>query len=588
MDVPVLVRRTLSFGLVTLAALGLAACSFGAPATAPTAEAGQSVQNVLSTAEPSATPLPATTQPITPTATAVAIPQGPQQIYIDAPPAGMLVGSPAQLKGRTQRMPAGGEIDYQVLFQGSQVIGNGKVKVSADGAGGGLFDAPLTFNLPQSGGTVTARLFENNPDGSQAAITSLDMFVQSQVQTITIDSPEPGRQVGSPMTLTGRLARTPNGGQLSYVVLNSAQQQIGAGAFPVFGDQGRATSYIGSLEFNLPFDGDTITARIYDGDQANGASISLYVAPVPQSINISAPPAGVLVGSPMTVKGATTRFPANGQLSYRVAQNGNLLGSATFAVGGTSGAGSQFDTQVRFSMPQEGGIVQLTISDPNTPNGPVETTIDLDVRAQYQRIDILSPQAGTPVGSPMTITGRTNWFPNNGQLTYRVFDANKAVIGTKTIQVAGRPGERGEFNAQVEFTEPPNGGAITIELADTYSSNAIVGSVTVNVLPPPPPQIAIDTPPPGTQVGSPMTITGRTTYLPSGQLSYRVRDGAGNVIGQGPVATAPNGRQASFNASLTFSEPPAGGNIVVDISGPNPAGGAPVSASIMLYVAPKR
>jgi hypothetical protein len=210
------------------------------------------------------------------------------------------------------------------------------------------------------------------------------------------------------------------------------------------------------------------------------------------------------------------------------------------------------------------------------------------VRPQYQRIDINTPPAGTQVGSPMTITGRTNWFPNNGQLTYRVFDAGNALIGSGAIPVGGAPGTRGSFNAQVTFNEPPNGGAIRVELADPPNGANIVSSMLLNVGPPPPPQIAIDTPPPGTQVGSPMTITGRTTYVPSGQLSYRVRDLAGNVIGQGAVATVTNGRRASFNASLTFSEPAAGGNITVEISGPSPVGGTPISASIVLYVAPRR
>jgi hypothetical protein len=573
------------FGLVALAALGLAACWPAAPATTPTTESQLNVQNVSPTpASPAgATALPTPTQPISPTALAQ---PGPQQIFIDAPPSGTLVGSPVQLAGRTQRMPVGGRLGYQVINSDGQVIGFGDVPVGA-GAGGGIFDAPLTFTLPQNGGTVTAQLFERAADGSIVAGSGVDLFVQSQVQSITIDSPEAGRQVGSPMTLAGRVARLPNQGLLSYLVTNSSQQQIGAGTFAVFGDPGRPTTYAGSLEFALPFDGDTITARIYDQDQANGVSISLYVAPVPQSITINSPPAGALVGSPMTVNGVTTRFPANGQLTYRVTKDGGLIGNGQLAVGGNSTPGSQFNTQVSFSMPYEGGLIQLTISDLTAPTGAAETTLDLDVRPQYQRIDINTPPAGTQVGSPMTITGRTNWYPGNGQLTYRVFDAGNAVIGSGPIPVGGSPGTRGSFNAQVTFNEPPNGGAIRVELADPPNGANIVSSVLLNVAPPPPPQITIDTPPPGTQVGSPMTITGRTTYVPSGQLSYRVRDLAGNLIGQGAVATVPNGRQASFNASLTFSEPAAGGNIMVEISGPNPVGSTPISASIELYVAPR-
>jgi hypothetical protein len=52
----------------------------------------------------------------------VATPLGPQTIFIDAPPAGTLVGSPLQLKGRTQRIPTGGQLGYQVLDPASEVI----------------------------------------------------------------------------------------------------------------------------------------------------------------------------------------------------------------------------------------------------------------------------------------------------------------------------------------------------------------------------------------------------------------------------------------------------------------------------------
>src|SRR6266487_2730771 len=114
MDVAVLIRRAMLFGLIALAALGLAACWPAAPSTTPTAESDLNVQNVSPTSVSAAagTALPTPTQPITPTALAVATPLGPQQIFIDAPPAGTLVGSPMQLKGRTQRMPVGGQLGY--------------------------------------------------------------------------------------------------------------------------------------------------------------------------------------------------------------------------------------------------------------------------------------------------------------------------------------------------------------------------------------------------------------------------------------------------------------------------------------------
>lgn len=596
MDIPQLARRAMPFSLVALAALGLAACGPAAtPDTSPTAESQLSVQNASPTpGGAAATALPAPTQPISPTAVAQAA--GPQTISIDTPAPGTLVGSPMQITGRTQRMPAGGQLSYQVISAAGQVIGSSNLPVAAAAGGGGVFDAPISFTLPQNGGNVTIRLFENNPDGSQAAIESRDMFVQSQVQTITIDTPPPGTQVGSPVVLTGQLARTPGQNRLLYRIRNSAQQEIGSGAFDVFGEQGRPTSYAGSLYFNLPFDGDTITAQIYEdpasGSNATSSPISLYVAPVPQQITIDTPPPGTLVGSPLTLTGQTVRFPESGSLTYRVTNSsGGQIGGATFPVGGTGGSGAQFNTQVAFSVPRDGGPIRVTLTDQNTPNGPVESSIELDVLAQYQAIAIDTPPPGTVVGSPLTLTGRTNWFPSTGQLQYRVLNAGNATIGSGPIAMAGAPGRRGSFNAQLVFNEPPNGGAIRVELTDQASGGGVVATAVLqlNVAAPPPPQVLIDTPPPGTQVGSPMTMTGRTTYLPNGQLSYRITSAAGAQIGQGSVAFTPSGRQTFFSAQLTFAEPPGGGNIVVQISGPSPVAGAPpISSSITLYVAPRR
>jgi hypothetical protein len=589
MGTPDFVRRAIPLGLVALAALGLAACGPAAtPGAAPTAESQLSVQNASPTPGGSAAT-------VLPAPTAVAPAAGPQAIFIDTPAPGTLVGSPMQISGRTQRMPAGGQIGYQVISAGGQVIGSSNLPVGTGSGGGGVFDAPISFTLPQSGGNITVRLFENNPDGSQAAIESRDMFVQSQVQSITIDTPPPGTQVGSPMVLTGQLARTPGQNRLLYRVRNSGQQEIGSGSFDVFGEQGRPTSYAGSLYFNLPFDGDTISAEIYEdpasGSNATSGPISLYVAPVPQQITIDTPPPGTLVGSPLTLTGQTVRFPESSSLTYRVTNSGGAqIGAGSFPVGGTSGSGSQFNTQVAFSVPRDGGPIRVTLADQSTANGPVESSIELDVLAQYQAIAIDTPPSGTVVGSPMTLTGRTNWFPSSGQLQYRVLDAGNATIGSGALPMAGAPGRRGSFNAQLTFNEPPNGGAIRVELTDQASGGGVVATAVLqlNVAPPPPPQVLIDTPPPGTQVGSPMTMTGRTSYVPSGALTYRISNAAGAQIGQGSIAFTPSGRQAFFNAQLTFTPPPAGGNIVVQISGPSPVAGAPpISSSITLYVAPR-
>jgi hypothetical protein len=234
----------------------------------------------------------------------------------------------------------------------------------------------------------------------------------------------------------------------------------------------------------------------------------------------------------------------------------------------------------------------MEVYDHNPDNGAIvaSSALDLDVLAQYQAIFIDTPPPGTQVGSPVVITGRTNLYPNQGQLRYRVTDAAGQQIGAGNFPTDGGPGQRGSFVASLTFTEPPNGGNIRLEVLDQPNDGASIASTSIElyVAPPPPQMIIIDTPPPGTQVGSPVVITGHTTRYPSnGMLGYRVRDAAGNQIGAGQFDVVPNSAGSpgsTFNASLTFTAPRGGGNITVDVYVPGAAGAL---ASLNLYVAPQ-
>jgi hypothetical protein len=74
-------------------------------------------------------------------------------------------------------------------------------------------------------------------------------------------------------------------------------------------------------------------------------------------------------------------------------------------------------------------------------------------------------------------------------------------------------------------------------------------------------QIVIETPQFGTQVGSPVVLTGRAARFPdAGLLQYQIVDGQGVSLGAGtiPVQGSPGG-DARFNASLSFQPPAAPG-----------------------------
>jgi hypothetical protein len=319
----------------------------------------------------------------------------------------------------------------------------------------------------------------------------------------------------------------------------------------------------------------------------------LQVLPIPQQIFLDTPPQGTLVGSPMVVTGRTARYPFNGSLNYRVTDGaGQQIGAGTFQVFGPADQPAMFGPSLTFILPNDGGFVHLEVYDQNPADGTVvaSTGLDLDVLAQYQAITLDTPPKGTQVGSPVVITGRTNLYPNQGQLHYRVTDAAGQQIGAGSFSTSGGPGQRGSFTASLTFTEPPNGGNIHVEVTDQAGNGTAIASAPIDlyVAPPPPMTIVFDTPPQGTQVGSPVVITGRTTrHPPNGKLSYRVRDAAGNEIGAGGFDAVPDSAgspTSSFNASLTFTAPRGGGNITVDVYVPSTAG---VFASITLYVAPQ-
>jgi immunoglobulin-like protein involved in spore germination len=594
--------RRLAFALT--AALVAAACSpLGAPSEIdiqPTSIVGQA--NAPGTASqppslaPTAIPRGPTAVPPSPT------PAQPMGIVIDTPAPGTLVGSPVVITGHTTRLPANGVLNYRFLDGAGQQLGTGTIPVSRGTNQPGVFNASLTFSLPHDGGPVSVELTEpGNPAGAPPASVSHDMLVDAQYQQIAIDTPPDGTAVGSPLTITGWAARAPNGGSLNYRVVNSAGQQIGADAFSVGDNPGSRRPFNAELFFDYPINGDTIRVDLYDWNPATGStaaieSKSLVALPIPQQIILGTPSPMTLVGSPLVISGRTTRFPFNGDLSWRItAATGKELGSGSFKVAGAAGEPTTFNAAPTFQIPRDGGTIHLDVYDQTPADGAVvaSSRLDLDVLAQFQAIVIDTPPPGTQVGSPMVLTGRTNLYPSGGQLQYRVIDSAGQEIGAGAFDVDGAPGRRGSFAASLTFKEPANGGNIRVEMSDRAGNDAASASAAIDlfVAQPPPQQIFLDTPAPGTQVGSPMVLTGRTARYPTnGKLNYRVLDPSGGVIGSGQfdVTRGSAGSGGRFTASLIFNELANGGNITVVVYIPSMVSSGIVSESIGLYTPPRQ
>lgn len=557
------------------AMFGLGACA-NAPSPAPTsppaptaaAQPSTAPTNVAATAAPTAAPQ-ATATPTAPPPTPT---EAAQSLVITSPPAGTLVGSPVVITGQVGRTPTSGRLSYRFTDSGGQQIGAGEFAVQ-----GNAFNSSLDFNLPPQGGDVSVEVFDRDAAGNVNARATLALFI-APPQAITFTSPAAGTFIGSPMVVTGNLARLPYQSNLGYVFTDNQGRQIGAGIIPVQGQPGRPTSFRGSLPLNLPLLGGDIQLRVYDQNAADNAVVAeatlpLKVVPQPQQLIFTSPAPNTYVGSPIVITGRTVRYPAQGSLGYRITDsNGVQLGAGAFPVTGAPGQGSTWSAELGFNLPPQGGPVQITISDQNANTGVIiaNATLTVQVVPARQAITIETPAQFTQVGSPVVLTGRTARYPNGGQLRYNVRDDRGNVLGTGTFPVNGPINLPATFNPSISFNFPSFGGNVIFDLSDVDPFNGAVlasASVTLRVAPPPEPpqpvpqQIFIDTPASGTAVGSPVTITGRTARAPSGGfLRYRMRDPNNQEVAAGSVTVTNN----TFVAAISFQRPTYGGPVFVE------------------------
>ncbi|MFN8483320.1 MAG: YbaY family lipoprotein [Anaerolineae bacterium] len=215
---------------------------------------------------------------------------------------------------------------------------------------------------------------------------------------------------------------------------------------------------------------------------AYGASAAPREQAAPQTITITSPAAGTVVGSPMTVTGTASRFPFEGNLSYRVTDaSGAEIGKGGFQVTGEMTGSASFNASLTFDPPAQGGPITLEVYDLNAADGSRfgAATVNLQVEAlpSGRVIALVQPPAGATVGSPVTIVGRTSYFPFEGNLNYRVTDAAGKELGKGFFQVKTPCCDPSWFITPVTYTPPPAPAPITVEVFDV---DAATGNVAVS------------------------------------------------------------------------------------------------------------
>lgn len=517
-----------------------------------------------------------------------------QQISIDSPPPDTVVGSPVTLVGRAARFPTNGVLSYRFLNATLQPIGSGEFPVSGAPGTVAAFTASLSFTPPPQGGPISVEIFEREASGAEVGGVRWPLYVAAP-QAITFTSPPQGTQVGSPVTILGNVAAVPNNQRLGYRVRFSDGRELGAGTIDVPGIPGRPGVFTGALVFTPPLDGGTISVEVFEqgpnGSAIAPATLGLFVAPQPQIIAIDTPPVNAFVGTPVTLTGRTARPPFNNVLGYAIYDSiGRQVGGGIFPVA-PAGTGSNFTASLTFNYPSQGGALRIDLYDQDPSTGAFRATASIGLRTvpNQQQIVIETPPQGTQVGSPVVLTGRTARYPNGGRLRWRITNASGQQLGSGEFTVRGPVGEPTTWTASLPFNAPFAGGDIRAEVFEVDSTGITVATAAVNMrVAATQRQIVITSPPDNTLVGVPLTITGRTNFVPfENNLNYIVRDRFGNELGSGFITVTASGDNATFVQSITYRPVSGGGIIGVEIFARDAATGATIaSATVQLQQSP--
>jgi hypothetical protein len=411
----------------------------------------------------------------------------PQAITFTSPPAGTQVGNPVTVVGNVAAIPGNQRLGYRVRFSDGRELGAGTIDVPGLPGRPGVFTASLRFSPPLDGGTISVELFEPGANGTSIAPATLSLFVAPQPQVIAIDTPPGNAFVGTPVTLTGRTARPPFNNVLGYAIYDSGGRQVGGGIFPVT-PAGVGSAFTASLSFSYPAQGGPLRIDLYDQDPSTGAfrataSLGLRTVPTQQQLLIDTPAPGTQVGSPVTLTGRTARYPTGGRLRWRIVNSGGTqLGSGDFAVQGPVGEPTRWVVSMPFNAPFAGGDIRAEVFEVDQAGVTVATaTLNMRVAATPPQITITSPPDNTSVGVPLTITGRTNFFPFEGTLNYIVRDSFGNELGRGNMTVT-RAGEGGTFVQSITYRPISGGGSINVEvLARNAANGAVIASATVQL-----------------------------------------------------------------------------------------------------------
>ncbi|HEU5090505.1 MAG TPA: Gmad2 immunoglobulin-like domain-containing protein, partial [Roseiflexaceae bacterium] len=269
---------------------------------------------------------------------------------------------------------------------------------------------------------------------------------------ITITRPVPGVTIASPVLVSGVVSRLPASGFLTYQVYDARNVMVGTGTIPV------RASGDDALRFE--------TQVVYAGAQAGPGKILIVdIAADNNSVQASAELPVTLSGP-----GGAVTLPSQ------------VAGAPTLQAGIPTPLPGLATPIVIYPAPlPPGGATALPGMATPQP-ALVSPTPVAPGTAPAQQIVFESPAPGTLVGSPVLISGHTTGYPFQGNLSYTIRDAANQIVGQGLIGVDGPEGGPGTFRVELDFNQPAQPGALSIELADEDAVSGTVAARTTLVV----------------------------------------------------------------------------------------------------------
>jgi hypothetical protein len=191
-----------------------------------------------------------------------------------------------------------------------------------------------------------------------------------------------------------------------------------------------------------------------------------------------------------------------------------------------------------------------------------------------QQITITLPRAGSLLASGGLAAGLVASVPPDNVVSYRVYGPDGHVIGRGWLTANGTPGEPGKFAGPIRFAARTGRSAGQLEVLQmSLNDGSILAGAWTNVgfgrafpaASDEPRAIAIQWPLPGTEIAPGNEVMGSAKVLPiRPNLTYRVYDQGGNLMGSGPVTLEINGARGTFVVPINYSvEAPGPGRVQI-------------------------